>query len=875
MFGYEPRSKYWYDDDDSNGSQESWEWKDILWIPFIIPIMFLIAIIPFLMLAGYFLHDVYSTLKKTIASGDLAYPFLAKAGVVVAIIQAYFVFSHSPSKPIKPSLLFFLSIGFVLFFTILPTLALCLHWIRRIYLLSSAKLGRIIKWASFSILCVGFVAFIFFRGCSKQPRSTEPHSNQTPNAAQFSLPTQTLVPSATSVPEHSIHILVDDFIPQPYQGDTVYYYNRLEGDRGALNNSTINWGEGLATVTIPEGITWGGLWLSLNHPIREGQSINFSAILPSEILPQYQSRITGLTISIARGTASKIFRAELKDDSNNLQWAHEIILSGEQQTLSVDFPLLQGINQLVLVLDHAAAGDFVIIDDISLTAKTPVTDTATTAFVWSYGMLLNNWNPTSGLVRDKAKDASGEFDAIQATGSLAAATALADQVGVIDHGEAVAIVNKIGDTLLNQLPRNHGLWPHWVKTSPDGNFEIVQGTEWSSVDTVIAAIGLLDAQQAFGLNTSATEQVLREIDWNNLVSEKGISHGYTFDNTLIPYTWDVFGGESWLVELAYASATGKIAPLAYPSAPTANGSGFIDELAWLYVNPPTNPDYWGTDWASYRIASADKQISYYSSVDASPCFAKFELFGLSAAEVPMPARIPKESIYQAFGMGGQFAPVNDGATLLGSPTAVLHYSAMIASLRPQSALKMWGWLIANGYFSPLNNVESLTFPSGSNCVSTEVLWNQLKGSWNLSLQTLGWGRYLVERDGMIPVLWQATTENLFLDMGYLRLAPNEPKPNAIYLPQDAGTSVTPIWDREQIACEGKPVNQWGSPGTYIYKSNEGTFFTVVLKPGDKSPEMGVDCPTGSLGGKRIPCPLNPRRYPTRQPCQLLSCQYYG
>jgi len=52
---------------------------------------------------------------------------------------------------------------------------------------------------------------------------------------------------------------------------------------------------------------------------------------------------------------------------------------------------------------------------VSFTATTSITDTATAAFVWSYGQLLNNWNRVTGLVRDKAKDASGEFDAIQAT----------------------------------------------------------------------------------------------------------------------------------------------------------------------------------------------------------------------------------------------------------------------------------------------------------------------------------------------------------------------------------------------------------------------------------------------------------------------------
>ena len=578
--------------------------------------------------------------------------------------------------------------------------------------------------------------------------------------------------TSTLPPKDTVTILVDDFTPQPYQGDTIYFYNRLEGDRGALNSSNVSWDMGTVKATITPGNIWGGLWMSLNHPIREQQSIDFSAVLPSPILPEYQSQVTGIHILIADGTPLRRFRAELKDSNNNLVWSHEISLQGGPQAIAESLPALREVAQLVLVLDESVDGDFVVIDNISLTATMPFTDTATAAFVWSYAMLLDNWDPDSGLVRDKAKDARGEFDAVQATGSLAAATALAEQVGIIDHADAVAIVNKISDTLLHRLPRNHGLWPHWVRMTADGVFEIVPGTEWSSVDTVIAAIGLLDAQQALGLEPSATEQMLRDIEWKDLLTEKGISHGYTFDNTLIPYAWDVFGGESWLVEFAYASATGKLAPLAYPTAPTANGSGFIDELAWLYVRPPTSPDYWETDWTAYRSDSAEKQMQYFSE-NTSACVAKLGLFGLSAAEVPAPARVPKENIYQAFGIGGQFAPVNDGTALLGSPVITPHYSAMIASLAPKAAIRMWSWLIASGYFSPLNNVESLAFPMNSDCAGTRAEWNQLKGSWNLALQALGWGRYLAERDGTLPAIWQATTENPFLERGYQILAPNE------------------------------------------------------------------------------------------------------
>jgi len=110
--------------------------------------------------------------------------------------------------------------------------------------------------------------------------------------------------------------------------------------------------------------------------------------------------------------------------------------------------------------------------------------------------------------------------------------------------------------------------------------------------------------------------------------------------------------------------------------------------------------------------------------------------------------------------------------LLGAPVVVPHYAAMIASLRSQEAIKMWDWLIDDGYFSPLNNAESLLFPSSSGCDSAALVWNQLKGSWNLSLQTLGWGRYLAERDDQVPLLWQATTANPLLRKGYLLLVPS-------------------------------------------------------------------------------------------------------
>lgn len=191
----------------------------------------------------------------------------------------------------------------------------------------------------------------------------------------------------------------------------------------------------------------------------------------------------------------------------------------------------------------------------------------------------------------------------------------------------------ISDTLLLDLPRLHGLWPHWVQVSPTGEIVIVPGTEWSSVDTAIAAIGLLDAQVGLEVDPSGTEQMLQSIDWDGLVLPGGISHGYTNGGERLPYAWDVFGGETWLVELAYAGATGQVASISYPEPPTANGSGFIDELAWLFVPPPTGRDVWGVDWTTYRIDASESQIAYYPTQHPRTCFARLGLLGLSAAEV--------------------------------------------------------------------------------------------------------------------------------------------------------------------------------------------------------------------------------------------------
>jgi hypothetical protein len=572
----------------------------------------------------------------------------------------------------------------------------------------------------------------------------------------------------TISPEHQV--ILDDFVPQPNQGDSTYIYNRLGGERDALNNSQLDLGPGQLTTTLTG--SWGGLTTNFKHPEAEAAFIDFSAMLPSTIRSAYQSRITGLTAKIAGGTPGLSLTLILQNHLGKEQWSTETLLTGGQQTVSTDLPPLRDIRRFQWVIEGGTAGDYAVLDSISFTATTQITDTATAAFVWSYGMLLDNWDPDTGLVRDRARFASGEFDAIQATGSLAAASAIAAQLGVVESAKARQIVETISDTLLLDTPRYHGLWPHFVKVlQPSGTIAIAPGSEWSSVDSVIAALSLLGGQGALGLNTAGSEAMLNAIDWSDLAMADGFSHGYDYNGDPILIPWDVFGGESWLVEFAHAGAGGQPSALKYPAPPTANGSGFIDELAWLTIRPPEELEYWGNNWPAYREAASYSQTLYYGTNYPGDCLDNLGLFGLSAGEVPMPWAVSPAAIYQAFGVGGRLTGADDGEQLLGAPVVVPHYAAMIAALRPSEATDMWTWLIEETPFSPLNNIESFMFPENSTCEPEEIQWNHLKGSWNLALQTLGWGNYLVQRQGQTPITWQMMLPNDFLREGYRTLAP--------------------------------------------------------------------------------------------------------
>lgn len=633
-----------------------------------------------------------------------------------------------------------------------------------------------------------------------------------------------------------MQILIDDFAQQPRAGEAFYPHNRLGGTRGTLNNSVVSQQERSLVVSIASGQAWGGLWMSLNHPIEESLPLNFNTVLPPQIAANYQSAIQGLLLQLEAASPDTRLKIELKNAAGLVWVSEEVELDVGQQLHEFDLTnhldRLSDITELAVVISGTPdTNRTVTLERLYATTTTSIIDTATAAFVWSYAMLLNNWNESTGLVRDKARDSSGTFDAIQATGALASATALAEQLGVVSREDAVWIVETIGDALLNTIPTYRGLWPHWVELDSSDVFVIANNTEWSLIDTTIAAIGLRTAQLALGIDSTETEQILRNIDWTDLTLPTGLSHGYAYDKTLLPYAWEHFGGESWLIALAYAASNQTVPPIALVEPPTFNGSGFIDELAWLFLPPPTIVDYWGNDWINYAQTAALEQYSYFEGNYPDSCIRQNSLFGLSAAEIPEPAMVDNGTVYRAFGVGGHVTPndgersPNENEISLGAPVVVPHYSGLIARLDESRATEVWTWLIDNHLYSPLNNVESLMFPARAECNPKGVIFNGLKGSWNLALQTLGWGNHLALRDHGDSILWSAFRNDPFLYGGYRVLVPTL-GPVSIPALDVAVSSELPGWPGSRL-IDGEPGPAWSSYGN-VGHLGESEWAAVVL-----------------------------------------------
>lgn len=569
-------------------------------------------------------------------------------------------------------------------------------------------------------------------------------------------------------------IIVDEHdrpLPIPIIG---WYYNCTGGDRGLLNvgPASYSWdGNSSYTATVifnPGSWTHGGMWYSLIRTDNDNIPLDFKAIFGPYVKPAYQGEITEVAIVVnnvnspTNNTSLKL-RLELKNTSNVLissqTWTN---LLAESYPTTFTWILAESDKQEVeivsWVMDYAQVGDSVSVDAVKLKASVPNLPPEEQAFLWTYSWLMTNYDPVTGMVQDRSNFDLGDDENVTATAKTAKIIYYATRKGYTASTDAETVITKIAETLSDVVTTGpvgiNSLWAHFTC---NGGTQIKPNTEWASGDTAFAALDIITALELIGdpqNQISDLENFLETINWSALLINGGISHGYSYNGSLKTSFWQGFGMETMGVNWAYASATGNFIEMGPP--PSDNGSGFIDNAHYPIVF--SGIDRWGNNWDFYRSNMADTQIGWYCLPPHDNVYlCNPGLFGLSAGENP------EATTYTTYGIVGKYAGPEDG----NAEVIVLHYSGMIADIRPSQAIGVWetlrdrspAFLQNRVVISPLNNLESLRVDK----TTGKLTINHLKGSWNLALQAEGWAL----KDPVIKAdLLTTIQQNDFLKRGY-------------------------------------------------------------------------------------------------------------
>ena len=129
---FEPRSKYWYDDEDEGGSYSPpMQWHEILLFPvYAVLMMVFFAILEIVIIpAGLIYHEFSETVQRISVSGEFEFPRLAALGIVVGIVLPLLIWSGSFSVSAHPFITLCSGI-YIILFTLAPLMGLFLHWLK-------------------------------------------------------------------------------------------------------------------------------------------------------------------------------------------------------------------------------------------------------------------------------------------------------------------------------------------------------------------------------------------------------------------------------------------------------------------------------------------------------------------------------------------------------------------------------------------------------------------------------------------------------------------------------------------------------------------------------------------------------------------------
>ncbi len=398
--------------------------------------------------------------------------------------------------------------------------------------------------------------------------------------------------------------------------------------------------KGGAIRVKPEG-EWTGLWHSLaGLAIESGRELDPRDVVGLDGAQEILTPIRTVTLDV-RGTGE--IRVELADVTRRAVWQRRLILTPGQQTRQ-RFELQPGeVGKLKFINWVAEPGCDAEISGIGFEVERP--DMAPEAWMFrvSLAKLRRCHDTASGLTRDRAHVPPGVFDSVASSGMHALATAAAAAEGILDREMAAAEIRKTASVVLG-LPKASGFLPHFTVRREDGSAWIHPGTEYSTVDSALALLGLRLAASILNLPdvADAVEKTIAELDYDALTDGEGwVSHGVAEDGkTPLVGKWRDWGGETALV-LAMEAMVPDHLPQGRmePTGKAFRGVAFIPEIQSLFYPDFDRPEpdlIGGVVWPQARGDLLARQMTYVSAQWPGSPADKAGIFGLSAGEAGMP-----------------------------------------------------------------------------------------------------------------------------------------------------------------------------------------------------------------------------------------------
>lgn len=414
-------------------------------------------------------------------------------------------------------------------------------------------------------------------------------------------------------------------------------YTHLGTDFGFIGEveKGLSWEVGKALVDFQEN-QWGGIWHSLAGLAEEKEkSLNFQACFPEFIATRYQPKIVGVSMKL-QGQGR--FKLELKDANDVLLWSKSVpIDSSDLQEYLLDVKGLS-LPQAKFLNWIAEPGTKGAVDSLALIIEMPAVDYDESVFISSFAKLSRSYDESTGLVKDRAHILGGEFDNIPSSGLYALACAVGAHHGMVELGYARQVIRGILSRV-SEIRAVRGILPHFVRLNDQKRYELVPGTEYSTVDSSIYYHAMILACDILG-DDDAKEKLSAQLAQLNLqpfMDEEGlVSHGLRPDGlTMLPSVWRDWGGESALVV-----AMGTFGPQAVKANMAKDGKvhegiGFISELQSLFYpqfDLSEKDQLTKQNWKSIRLKLLEEQKGYFLKNWPESRASVLGFYGLSAGE---------------------------------------------------------------------------------------------------------------------------------------------------------------------------------------------------------------------------------------------------